>query len=115
MQARQLVPQEHSLLKQFAAMAARQLELAAAAKSQAQQAYIESHAAALCNATQGYQEPTMLCDISNQQHWRIRAVNDAWVQATGICRSVLALLLHCHINRHMLETCTDSAVLTHQI
>ena len=91
MQPRQLVAQEHSLLKQFASMAARQLELAAAARSQAQQAYIESHAAALCNATHSYQEPTMLCDISNQQHWRILAVNSSWVQATGICRLVAVL------------------------
>lgn len=86
MHPRQLGPQELSLLKSFASMAARQVELAAAARSQAQQAYIDSHAAALCNVTHGFQEPLMLCDISNQQHWRILAVNSAWEQATGICR-----------------------------
>lgn len=88
MQPRDLDAQGQSLLTRFAGMAVRQLEQASLAKSLAHQAYIEGHAAALCNATRGSADPAMLCDISNQQHWRILAVNPAWVAASGICRSV---------------------------
>ncbi|KAL0042668.1 hypothetical protein WJX79_007377 [Trebouxia sp. C0005] len=86
MQPRDLDAQGQSLLTRFAGMAVRQLEQASLAKSLAHQAYIEGHAAALCNATRGSADPAMLCDISNQQHWRILAVNPAWVAASGICR-----------------------------
>jgi len=84
---RDLDAQGQSLLTRFAGMAVRHLEQASLAKSLAHQAYIKGHAAALCNATRGSGDPAMLCDISNQQHWRILAVNQAWVAASGICRS----------------------------
>ena len=87
MQPRDLDVQGQSLLTRFAGMAVRQLEQASLAKSLAHQAYVGGHAAALCNATRGSADPAMLCDISNQQHWRILAVNQAWVAASGICRS----------------------------
>ncbi|DBA90593.1 hypothetical protein WJX77_007250 [Trebouxia sp. C0004] len=86
MQPRDLDAQGQSLLTRFAGMAVRQLEQASLAKSLAHQAYIEGHAAALCNAIRCSADPAMLCDISNQQHWRILAVNQAWVAASGICR-----------------------------
>jgi len=87
MQPRDLDVQGQSLLTRFAGMAVRQLEQASLAKSLAHQAYVGGHAAALCNATRGSADPAMLCDISNQQHWRILAVNQAWVAASSICRS----------------------------
>lgn len=86
MQPRGLDAQGQSLLTRFAGIAAQCLEQAAAASSQAHQAYVDGHAAALSNAIHGFTDPIMLCDISNQQHWRVLAVNEAWVAATGICR-----------------------------
>ena len=83
---RQLDDQGQSLLSSFAGMAARQLEQASAASKRIQENYISGHAAALGNAIHGFSEPMMLCDISKQQHWRVAAVNQAWLDATGICR-----------------------------
>ena len=88
MQPHDLDLQRQSLLTRFAAMAGRQLEQAAEARKQAQQASIDSHAAALCNATHASNDAMLLCDISNQQRWRILAVNEAWVATSGICRLV---------------------------
>ena len=79
---RQLDDQGQSLLSSFAGMAARQLEQASAASKRIQESYISGHAAAI----HGFSEPMMLCDISKQQHWRVAAVNQAWLDATAICR-----------------------------
>lgn len=84
---RQLGEQGQSLLSSFASMAAHQLEQASTASKRIQHNYFLGHAAALGNAIHGFSEPMMLCDISNQQHWRVVAVNQAWLDATGICRS----------------------------
>lgn len=89
---RQLDEQGQSLLSSFAGMAARQLEQASAASKRSQRNYFLGHAAALGNAIHGFSEPMMLCDISNQQHWRVAAVNQAWLDATGICRSAPHIL-----------------------
>ncbi len=99
MQPRDLDAQGQTLLTRFAGMAVRQLEQASLAKSLAQQAYVEG--AALCNATRGSADPAMLCDISNQQHWRILAVNQAWVAASGICRSAS---FHLRLQTRMQDT-----------
>ena len=90
MQPRDLDGQGQSLLTRFAGMVVRHVEQASSARCLAHQAYIDGHAAALRNATHGSPDPAMLCDISNQQHWRILAVNQAWVAASGICRSAVA-------------------------
>lgn len=86
MQPRQLDRQGQSLLTSFAAMAVHQLEQASAANKSLHQKYFSGHAAALSNAIHGSSEPMMLCDVSNQQHWRVAAVNQAWLETTGICR-----------------------------
>lgn len=84
---RQLEEQGQSLLSSFAGMVAHQLEQASAASKRIQHNYFLGHAAALGNAIHGFSEPMMLCDTSNQQHWRVAAVNQAWLDATSICRS----------------------------
>ena len=84
---RQLDVQGQSLLSSFAAMASHQLEQASAASKSIQHNFFLGHSAALSNAIHGFSEPMMLCDISNQQHWRVTAVNQPWLDATNICRS----------------------------
>ena len=84
---RKLDQQGQSLLTSFAGMAVHQLEQASSASKRIQLNYFSGHAAALGNAIHGFSEPMMLCDTSNQQHWRVAAVNQAWLDATGICRS----------------------------
>lgn len=86
METRQLDLQGQSLLTSFAAMASHQLEQHSIASKRIQQKYFSGHSAALCNAIHGFSEPMMLCDISNQQHWRVAAVNQAWLDTTRICR-----------------------------
>lgn len=86
MQQRQLDKAGQALLTSFAAMAVHQLEQTSAASKHIQRQYFSGHAAALSNAIQGSNEAMMLCDVSNQQHWRLTAVNQAWLDATGICR-----------------------------
>ena len=93
MQPRQLDSHGQSLLSSFAAMAVHQLEQASAASKRMQHNYFLGHAAALSNAIHGFSEPMMLCDISNPQHWRVAAVNQAWLETTHICRSALLNML----------------------
>ncbi|KAL3144130.1 hypothetical protein ABBQ32_003920 [Trebouxia sp. C0010 RCD-2024] len=88
METRQLDLQGQSLLTSFAAMASHQLEQHSIASKRIQQKYFSGHSAALCNAIHGFSEPMMLCDISNQQHWRVAAVNQAWLDTTRICREL---------------------------
>ena len=55
-------------------------------------AYKAGHAVALSNAIHSFREPMMLLDISQPHHWRLLAVNQAWVAASGICRYTIPLL-----------------------
>ena len=55
-------------------------------RKQVQHAYKAGHAVALSNAIHSFREPIMVLDTAQPQHWRLQAVNQAWVAATGICR-----------------------------
>lgn len=93
MRTRQLDAQGQSLLSSFAGMASHQLEQHSAASMRIQRSYFSGHAAALSNAIHGFSEPMMLCDTSNQQHWRVAAVNQAWLDTTRICRCAVSVSL----------------------
>lgn len=63
-------------------------------RKQVERAYKAGHAVALSNAIHSFPEPMMVLDISQAHHWRLLAVNQAWVAASGICRYTTATQTH---------------------